>query len=152
VKPRVIALGQPAAGDDAVGMAVLDRLQGDPAAAGWELVFAPTAHNLVERLLEPGLVVIVDAVLAEQPAGTVITGRPEAFEPSSTAAWSSHGFGAIQAIELARALQPSGLPAEVFVVGVVIDRPAEYRDGLSEAVARAVDQAASAILRLAGGH
>jgi hydrogenase maturation protease len=141
-----------AAGDDAVGLAVIERLRGDPAAAGLQLESVATPHDLVDRLPGPGPVVIVDAVLADRPAGTLLIGTPEAFEASGSAAWSSHGFGAMQAVGLARALDPGGLPAEIHVVGVVIDPPAEYRDGLSETVARAVEEAAGAILRLAGGQ
>ena len=152
MKARVIGLGQTAAGDDAVGLAVIERLRGDPAAAGLELFTVASAHDLVKMLPGSGPVVIVDAVMADRPAGTVITGSPEAFEEAGTAAWSSHGFGAIQAVGLARALDPDGVPDEIHVVGVVIHPPAEYRNGLSDAVAHSVEDAAGAILRLAGGQ
>ena len=69
---RVIGLGQRVAGDDGVGLCVLDALEQDPP-AGVELCRVADAAQLVELVQGAERVVVVDAAVAAGPPGTVRT-------------------------------------------------------------------------------
>jgi hydrogenase maturation protease len=139
----VVGLGQPEAGDDGAGWAVLGALAGR-VPSGVELVRAADASALIERLCRPGRVVIVDAVLG-QPAGRVLVLSPEQLAAAPPAV-STHGLSAADAIALGRALAPDG--ATVALVGITIDRPSGAARGLSPPVANAIEPAAVAVLAL----
>ncbi|OFX19399.1 MAG: hypothetical protein A2V77_04080 [Anaeromyxobacter sp. RBG_16_69_14] len=143
---RIIALGQPAAGDDGVGLAVLERLRAS-VPGGVELCVAADATDLLWLLATPDPVVLVDGLLGE-PAGEVCEMAPEALDARSTV--SSHGLGVGEAIATARALYPESMAPRISVVGVAIGRPSSYRKGLSPGVAAAVDGAAALAISLAG--
>jgi len=145
---RIIALGQPAAGDDGVGLAVLERLRAS-VSSGVELCMAADATDLLALLATPDPVVLVDALLGE-PAGGVCEVAPEALDARSARAVSSHGLGVGEAIATARALYPESIAPRISVVAVAIGRPSSYREGLSPGVAAAVDGAAALALSLAG--
>jgi hydrogenase maturation protease len=148
----VIGLGQRAAGDDAVGLAVLEHLRQVGAPPGIELVEAAEATALIELLQTRRPVVVVDAVLDRRRPGDVVELAEEelaalAEEPRVT---STHGVGVAQAIQLARALGPGGVSPHITIVGVTIAQPQRYTTGLSEAVRRAVPIAARLVLARIG--
>jgi hydrogenase maturation protease len=145
---RIIALGQPAAGDDGVGLAVLERLRAS-VPGGVELCVAADATDLLALLATPSPVVLVDALLGE-PAGEIREVAPEALDARSATAVSSHGLGIGEAIATARALYPETIAPRISVVAVVIGRPSSCRKGLSPRVAAAVDGAAALAISLAG--
>lgn len=109
---RVIGIGNPDRGDDAVGWAVVERLDGivdaerstgDPAAlldrwAGLDDVVLVDATCCGRT---PGSVSIVDLLEQRLPAGTV---------------HSSHGLGPLEAVDLGRAL--GVLPGRLTLVGI----------------------------------
>ncbi|HSL10341.1 MAG TPA: hydrogenase maturation protease [Actinomycetota bacterium] len=120
---RVIGVGNPDAGDDAVGLlaarAVADRLEG---LADVEVIEAGIGPRVVDLLREPGLevAIVIDAVRtpgARRMPGSLIRtevgldGQP--LEVGS--AISSHGFGVAESVGLAAAL---GSPTRVIVHGV----------------------------------
>ena len=117
----VIGLGQPAAGDDGVGIAVIVRLRAE--------------GIIVDALVgggKPGDVVVLDA---ERLAGDL---RP----------LSTHGISVAQAIVLARALAPAAVSPIVRVVGIVI-AIAEVGDAaFSPAIAAAVPKACAKVHEL----
>jgi hydrogenase maturation protease len=132
----VVGLGQAAAGDDGVGLAVARTLAG----RGIEIRESADASVLL-GLLEAGRrVVLVDAVIADPP-GAVLRLDAGALA-SGPAPLSSHGLGVAEALELARTLYGSDVAAEVAIVGIAIAPPAGLRLGLSPAVAAAVEPAA----------
>lgn len=139
----VVGIGQPAAGDDGVGLVVARAL----AARGVEVREAADA-SVVLALLEAGRrVVIVDAVVGGGAPGAVVRLDPGALA-AGPAPLSSHGLGVADAIELARTLYGEGA-ARVAIVGVAIERPAGAALGLSPAVAAAVEPAAALAAALA---
>jgi hydrogenase maturation protease len=142
--PRIIALGQRAAGDDGVGLAVLERLR-TRAGCDVELCVAPDEAALLSLLATPRQVVLVDALLRE-PAGAVVEIAPESLETCSRCGVSSHGLAVAQAIALARALEPETLAPRISIVAVTIGRPALLQEGLSPQVEAAVSHAAEAAL------
>lgn len=140
---RIIGVGQPFAGDDGAGLAVIDLLRRSelPPGIAVEKVREPTA--LVPLLDEEGMrLVIVDAVLAE-PAGEVLDLDAAEVESRRLSSVSSHGVSVGEALALGRATSVSGRPrADVRVVAITIARPRSGAVGLSPAVAAAVPRAA----------
>ena len=148
-RARIIALGQGAAGDDGVGLAVLEWLRARPVPAGVELVRAAEDVALVGLLETRAPVVLIDAVLGT-PAGQVLALAPEELAAGPALAVSTHGMGIATAIELARVLAPAGVSPSIRVVGVTIARPRRYEQRLSPAVAAAVPRAGERVLALVG--
>lgn len=146
---RVVGIGQAVAGDDGVGLAVLDELRRRSVPAGTRLVRLADPVELVSLLESRDPVVLVDAVLATPP-GEVVELGPEELSSQAPQPASSHGMGTARAIELARALSPDGAASSVRVVAVTIRVPDRYRAGLSPEVAAAVPRAADRVLQLLG--
>jgi hydrogenase maturation protease len=144
---RVIAMGQPAAGDDGVGFVVLDRLRHEGVPADVELVRADEDTALVSLLETPHPVVIVDAVLGSPP-GVVVELAPAELAAREVTAVSTHGLGVAQAIALARVVASGDVTPSIRIVGITIERPARYVHALSPAVAAAVTPAAARVRAL----
>jgi len=140
----VVGIGQAAAGDDGVGLAVARAL-----AARGVAVRETADASLVLALLEAERdVVVVDAVVGGGAPGSVIRLDPGALASGPTPL-SSHGLGVAEALELARALYGTDVAARVAIVGVAIARPGTTGIGLSPAVAAAVGPAAALAAALA---
>jgi hypothetical protein len=87
-RARVIGLGQALAGDDGVGLAVLERLGAAGVPDGVELVSARDESALLALLETPAPVVLLDAVLGGRPGEVVELGRSAAERPGVDAsAW-----------------------------------------------------------------
>jgi hydrogenase maturation protease len=144
VKVVVVGVGNAVRGDDAAGLAVAERLRGRVP----ESVAVVQCEQEPTRLLDAwhgaDLALVVDASLSGAEPGTVrrfdasSEGVPERIFRSST-----HAFGIGDAVELGRAL--GRLPARVVVYGI---EGADFAlgSGVSDAVARAVDEVAGAVL------
>lgn len=138
----VVGIGQDAAGDDGVGLAVARVL----ADRGVPVRQSADASVLIPLLGAGRRVVIVDAVVGGGVAGTVLRLDPAELA-AGPAPLSSHGLGVAEALELARTLHGEAAARRVAIIGIAIDRPAPAAAlGLSAAVAAAVEPAA----RLAG--
>jgi hydrogenase maturation protease len=143
---RVIGIGQTFAGDDGVGYAVTAELRArNP--EGLEIADVHDATELIDALARDGRVIVVDAVLGANE-GRVHRLRADALATSPVRPLSSHGMSVTEAIELACALYDAR--ADLFVVGIEIARPVAGTTGLSPNVARAIGEAADAVLALAG--
>ena len=142
---RVIGIGNPLRGDDAIGLLVARRVRElvDPEVEVMELEGEPA--RLIDAWQGAGLAVVVDAVKTGAPQGTVIridaTADPL---PPSVSASSTHALGLGEAIEIARALDR--LPGHLIVFGI---EGSGFQPGsdLSGAVAAAIEPAAEAVLR-----
>ena len=147
---RVIALGQRSAGDDGVGFAVLDRLRQGGVPPDVDLRRAEEDAALIGLLETPHPVVIVDAVLGSPP-GRVLDLAPADLAASGVRPVSTHGLGVVRAIELARVVAVGEVSPSIRIVGITIDRPARYEDGLSPRVEAAVALAAARVRALVAG-
>jgi len=143
----VVGIGQLAAGDDGVGLAVARAL----AARGFETRESADASVVLALLEAERRVVLVDAVVDGGAPGSVIRLAVDALASGPTPL-SSHGIGIAEAIELARTLYGAESVARVDIVGVAIARPTGAAFGLSPAVAAAVEPAAALAASLAGGR
>jgi hydrogenase maturation protease len=145
VKPAVIVgIGQPAAGDDGVGLLVARAL----AVLGHETRESADASILLTLLEDERRVVVVDAVVDGGVAGSVLQLDLGALA-SGPAPLSSHGIGVAEALELARTLYGAQVVGGVQIVGIAIDHPTGAMLGLSPAVAAAVEPAAVLAVALA---
>ena len=112
----VIGVGNDLRGDDAAGWETVRRLVPSPSLVLHE--HAGDAPGLV-GLWGPGDdVVIVDAVVSDDPPGTVLEIDALAGSLPAAVSWATtHGAGVAEGIELARAL--GQLPRSLVVVGIV---------------------------------
>ncbi len=136
----VVGIGEDAAGDDGVGLAIARRL----AARGLDVRVRADASIVLELLAAGSRLVIVDAVVNGGPPGTVLRLDAEDLASGPTPL-SSHGLGLAEALTLARALYG---PVQVAIVGVAIEPPSA-RLGLSPAVEAAIEPAATLVATLA---
>ncbi len=151
VNARVIGIGQRAAGDDGVGLHILERLKQSPP-PGVQLHQLTDATQLFPLLENVKRVILVDAVLGEPGEASADTGcakvlclRPEQLSEVALSSVSSHDVSVAQALELARTLSPGGCQ-DVRIVGVQIDTPRAYTQELSPAVAAAIEPSIACIL------
>ncbi len=144
----VIGVGNPWRGDDGVGWAVIDRVEGALAGQA-ELVHATgEATELVEAWSGADLAVVVDAVRSGATAGTVH--RDVGFDAlTPTGPVSSHGLGVIEAVELGRVL--GRLPGRLALFGIE-GRTYELGRALSGAVAAAVVQVVDQVVATVEGR
>jgi hydrogenase maturation protease len=149
---RVIGIGQPAAGDDGVGIAVLRHLREQGGLDGADLVEAAEPSALIPWLEGADPVVLVDAVLGGGAPGDVLRLTPESLAGAGVQPLSTHGMGVAQAVELARTLAPDTSARRIWIVGVCIARPERYAHALSVEVERAVPRAAAEVASLLRGE
>lgn len=118
---RVIACGNPDAGDDAAGLlAVREARAALEALPGVEVVEAGLGLRILDLLDGVDAVVVVDAVRSpsgDRPAGALVraVAGPEGLPAGVGSSLSSHGFGLGEAVGLAAAL---GRAPRVVFLGV----------------------------------
>lgn len=142
---RVIGIGNPLRGDDAIGLLVARRVRelAGPEVEVLELEGEP--GRLIDAWQGAETAVVVDAVRSGAVEGAVLRFDASAEGlPASVAAASTHALGLGDAIEIARAL--GRLPGRLIVYGV---EGARFEAGatVSEPVAAALEEAAEAVLR-----
>jgi hydrogenase maturation protease len=142
---RVIGIGEPAAGDDAVGLAVAQAVQAIGLPPGVEVHGVRDPLAILPLLDGAEVVILVDA-LADGPPGRVVELCPGAIGDHGGRALSSHGLGLRQVLELATELGAGRRRPDVRIVAVTIATPVGSGPGLSPAVAAAVPEAAQRAL------
>ncbi len=147
---RVVGIGQRVAGDDGVGLAVLDELERRELPEATSLLRISDPVELVSLFDSEDGFVLVDAVLGAPP-GVVLDLSLRELSGKAPQPTSSHGIGVAGAIELAGVLSDRERPPNVRVVAVTIARPERYGTGLSPEVAAAVPRAADRVLELLTG-
>ncbi len=135
---RVIGVGHPAAGDDSVGLEIVKRLRAEPLSYCFELYEISDPSRLVDLLDGDCHAIIVDAVLTQDPPGTIHHLTPEALAEQPGIALSSHGASVSQAIALARTLNPAGVAGRIDIVGIAIAAPGLYTAELTPALQTAL--------------
>ncbi|NOU11289.1 MAG: hydrogenase maturation protease [Nitrospira sp.] len=142
---RIIGLGNGMRGDDAVGLMAARRIRqqiGDKV----EVIEAEMAGvDLIELMKGAHSVMLIDAARSGQAPGTIHRLDASA-SPIGAQIFprSSHAFGTIDALELARAM--GVLPATVIVYGVEVDNT-DAGQPLSPLVATALDEAVDRIVQ-----
>lgn len=147
---RVIALGQRAAGDDGVGLEVLQALRNalaEEPRIGPELFAASDSSELLELLCTPGPLWLVDALVGAGEPGQLLSLSVQQLSRLAACSVSSHGLGAAQAIELCRVLYPDTACPDVRIRAVSIEPPKAHGEGLSPSVAEAAAGLAALVLQ-----
>ena len=139
--PMVIGVGNRWRGDDGVGPRTIEALARVDGLDAELLTLDGEPARLVAAWQGRPVVVVVDAIVAGEPPGTVHVVADLDRLPGAAAGASSHGGGIAEAVALGRAL--GQLPDRLLVVGV---EPAAVGHGevLSAPVAASVD----AVVRL----
>jgi hydrogenase maturation protease len=149
LRTLVLGLGNPLLGDDAVGLEVAarvrERLQGAPGVDVEEE--AAGGLRLMERMTGYDRVVLVDAAVTGGAPGTVRLLTPDDLPTRRTAA--AHGIDLVRALALGHELG-SPMPSEVRIVAIEAETVLEFRQGLTPAVAAAVEPAVAAVLEALG--
>jgi hydrogenase maturation protease len=115
----VIGLGNPEAGDDAIGLLAVQLARPELAGLpGVEIVQAGAGAHVLDLLQGVEAAVVVDAVRAPsggRAPGTVVRveAGPEGLPAEASSSLSSHGFGVAEAVGLAAAL--GEVPRVVFI-------------------------------------
>lgn len=139
----MIGLGNPVAGDDGVGFAVVEALRGrmGPSVA---LLRCADPAQLVDWLGDGVPTVLVDAVRGEPPGRVLLLGVEEL--AAAPALVSSHGVGVAEALALAGVLW--GALPPLWVVGVTVSGGLRMGSGLSPEVVVAVDVAVKKVTEI----
>ncbi len=148
---KIIGIGQDAAGDDGIGIAVARRLSSIGVPDGVEVIERADPSAIIVQLIDGAeRVILIDAIVDNASAGgRVLQIDPAQADASNGQPLSTHGIGLLEAIDLARALDEAAMPRRIAIVGITIERPTRYRAELSESVAAAISPAAELALRLA---
>ena len=137
----VIGIGNQTRGDDAVGRAVARLLAGTMPVGVEVLDLEGEATAILDRLGTAESAILIDASFSGAAPGSVrrfdVAAAPL---PRSGFATSTHGFGLVEAIELARSL--GQLPEQCIVFAI---EGASYETG--EAMTPAVEEAARRVAR-----
>ncbi len=124
-KIRIIGLGNPFMGDDAVGVLVARQLHTYAAAHILVLEGGLAGLNLLDEMEDIDTLVLIDAVHSHSPSGTIFRFTiPPDLEKIGKLAWgtsasSTHVFGLAEALTLAHTLEV--LPAHVVLFGIELD-------------------------------
>jgi hydrogenase maturation protease len=142
---RIVGIGEPMAGDDAVGIRVIERLRELGAPAGATLHALRDPSELATLLGDTTRVMVVDAVLDPERAGQVELMRAGDIVGKKNRPISSHGVDALTALEIGRVLATGAFP-EVSFVTIAIDRPRVLGAEVTEKAAAAVEVAARLVM------
>jgi hydrogenase maturation protease len=144
----VIGLGQRAAGDDAIGIAIVEALRSENH-DGVRTEIVQDATELVQALSTPDPVILVDALVGVGASpGHVEIYEVDAVSRLPQSGLSTHGIGVGQAIALSRTLYPEAACPRILIVGVHIDPPSAYRFARSPEVDAALPRALEIVLSL----
>jgi|CZKU01.1.fsa_nt_gi hydrogenase maturation protease len=146
MRARVIGIGQASAGDDGVGLAVLDALRRESLPSGVELVRVAEPTALIPLFDGGTPMILVDAVVGAGEPGDLLSLPLDALDDKGPRLLSTHGVGVAPAVALARTLSPEAKATNVWIVAICIERPDALRNGLSPAIAAAVPRAVLAVL------
>lgn len=144
----VISTGNPTMGDDGMGKAVLDMLEGEGAPEGFDLVDAGTGGMILLHILKDyDGVIILDAVdFGGQPGEVVIFTPEKAVSVKSLKRYSLHEGDLMQVINLSKKVGES--PETIYIIGVQ-PRSLDMVNELSTEVQGSLGRVKSEVLQLA---
>ena len=137
MKALVVGIGHPFRGDDAVGPRLAEALAGTIAAE--VIAHHGEGTDLMERWQGFERVIVVDAMVSGAAVGTVrVWDAVAGALPANLFPKSSHLFGLVEAIEMARLL--GRLPPALSVIGIE-----GVRFAMGEALSAEVEQALASL-------
>jgi hydrogenase maturation protease len=144
----VLGLGNPLCGDDGAGVAAVARLRERWEAPPGVLVLdgGTLGLSLLPYLRSARKVILVDAIAADAPAGTLVRLQGDEVAPAAAQRLSVHQVGVADLLDGARLL--GGYPEVLVLVGVVpahtelsIERSPEVEARIDDLVRATVDEA-----------
>lgn len=123
---RIIGIGNPFAGDDAIGLHVVRLLQTDHLQGVDISEVHHVGVELLDRFEGSDMVILIDAVQSGETPGTIhcVEYPPDMDEVSQLAAFSqsssTHAFGLCEVLALAETL--GQLPPHVILFGIELDQ------------------------------
>lgn len=144
----VVGIGSEFRGDDAVGLEILRELKRHLPAGVRTIELTGDQSYLPELMRSTDAMIVVDAVQASAPAGTVF--RIDASKdpvPEDFVSFSTHAFDSASSIELARTL--GSLPGIMLIYGIV-GKDFSLGHGVTAEVEEAIDIACTRIAREVG--
>ena len=146
----VIGVGNEARGDDAVGLEVARRLHRDRLEGVTVQEIGGEASSLLDRWQNAEAVILIDASVSGAAPGAIARLEPLAQPiPRGFFPCSTHAFGVVEAIELARALEQ--LPPRLIVYGIEgkqFDIGGELSAEVLQAIPQVVQQIENEIIAL----
>lgn len=143
----VIGIGQSLRGDDAAGLEAV-RLWREKYPAMARAVRVETSElpglGLLDLLDGMQAAVLVDALHASAPAGTLVRVGPDELAAFTPETHSAHGWGVAETLQLGRSLDPSLAGCRITLIGIVGENY-DLGAGLSPGVRAALAAAAGAI-------
>jgi hydrogenase maturation protease len=150
----VLGIGQSFRGDDAAGLEATRMWQEThPHTAGQvrvEISELPEL-GLLDLLRDIEAAILVDAVQADSPAGTVIRIGPDELASFTPDAQSAHGWGVAETLNLGRSLYPNLMQIRMTLIGIVgqdFALGSPISPPIREALASAVEQIEVEVQRL----
>jgi hydrogenase maturation protease len=149
VRALVACFGNVLRGDDGFGIAVAERLRGEPLPAGVEVLEVGIGGiHLVQELLDPvDVLVVVDAVDLGRPPGSVVVTVPDVLDVDALSVHDRrdqladmHYATPARALMLAQGLRV--LPPHLWLVGC----QASDADGVGEGICREMVGALDAVV------
>lgn len=145
---RVIGIGQTAAGDDGVGIAVVNALRDINLPDYVEIVTLGDPTHLIELLLGVKRVILVDAVIGNREPGSVASLAVEDLADNQHTSITSHGINVVQAIHIARALMPESIATDIQILGIFIDTQEQSTFALSAGATAAIPKAVALLHKI----
>ena len=145
----ILGLGNVLLGDDGVGPAVIARLRDSYVAAAGSLLLdgGTLGLSLLPYLEDAQAVILVDAVAADAPAGTLVRLEGADVGPAVATRLSPHQVGVADLLQGARWHDRE--PARLMLLGIVPES-IELGIGLSRAVLRALPDLVDLVIHEAG--
>jgi len=144
---RVIGLGNAAAGEDGIGLMILERLERDKYRGVDFLQLGQAGLTLLDLMADAETAMIVDAVQSGQHPGVIhrleIPRDIERVSALSRSTTSTHAFGLGEAFTLGMAL--GILPSKVLVFGIEISHVTPDQK-ISDSVLKAMEEVALEII------
>ncbi|KAF0107011.1 MAG: hydrogenase maturation protease [Anaerolineaceae bacterium] len=154
----VLGIGQSLRGDDAAGLEAV-RLWRETHPQTARRVRVETAElpglALLDLLMGADAAILVDAVQAAAPAGTVIRVGPDELAAFTPDAQSAHGWGVAETLQLGRALDPALAHVRVTLLGIVgkdFGMGAALSPEVQQALAEAAERIEAEVQELLAGE
>ena len=144
----IVCVGNSLAGDDAAGCAVHDALTGRLPPRARLRLLGVGGIALLDDLQGEEFLIVVDAVQLGAVPGTVHVLAWDAIPAAEGAAVSLHGVGIREAGAVGRTLYPEIMPPRVYLVGIEGCRFDRLGEGMTPAVAAAIEEAVDKVLKL----
>ncbi|SMB98886.1 hydrogenase maturation protease [Thermanaeromonas toyohensis ToBE] len=149
---KIIGCGNPLAGDDGVGLKVIEELKRWGLPPGVRLISAGLPGlTILDLMRGADQVIIVDAVEAGQKPGTVIHCKETDLARVTFRSLSLHNIGIAEALSLGRLVEPEAFPRRLDIVGVQIAEITWGKADLSPLVAAALPLAVHTVYNILKG-